>query len=324
MVMVASLSGCGATHALLGIHPAPKAKATEVPLTVEQAKTIVTRSFTAAYLGETTAGAASKAALRTAYTSEALRGVTGRIKLASVQPAVTPVSLQAQHPRLLAVSRGLTFPRFILAQTVAASGLPTLHLLVSPNAATPYRISNSVEMVPPATVKPFDPPSQGSPPVAEGGSKGTGLAVAPTTLLAQYAAQMRFPAKPISNPPFAVDSFSGQLRAGAVGVAKAVSEQAAFAQEHQVLPGSVHAVRQAGGDALVFGVIERKDYFGVKADQKVNTSGNKAFVLLTGKKEVTNGASITTLEFVVFAVPRSTGQATLVGAREQIVDGSGS
>jgi hypothetical protein len=103
-----------------------------------------------------------------------------------------------------------------------------------------------------------------------------------------------------------------------------VAVQATFSQVHKVIPSSVYAVRQASGDALVFGVIERTDSFGVKEGQHVKTAANKAFVLLTGKKLVTRSASITTLEFVVFAVPRSTGQATLIAAREQIVAGSGS
>lgn len=324
LAMVTAVSGCGATNALLGIHQGPKATAASVPLTVEQAKKVLSRTFTAAYLGETSPDAAvSGAQLRTAYTNEGLRGVTGRIKLASVQPAVTSSPLQAPHPKLLAVSRGFGFPRFILAQTVAPAGLPTLHLLTSPDVATPYRISMSVEMVPPATVKPFDPVAKGSPLLANDGAT-SGLAVAPNALLNFYAEDMRFPTKPLPRPPFAADSFSGQLQAGAAGVAKAVETQAGFAQAHNVVPSSVHSVRQANGDGLVFGVIERTDSFAVRKGQSVNTAGNKAFVLLTGKALVTKSASITTLEFVVFAVPRSTGQATLVGAREQIVDGSGS
>jgi hypothetical protein len=288
---------------------------------VDQAKRILTRSFTAAYLGETTTGASARTALRTAYTGEGLRGVSGRVRLASVQPTVASSLLQVPHPKLLAVSRGFGFPRFILAQTVASEGgVPILHVLTSPDAATPYRISSSVEMVPPARVNPFDPLSKGSPLV----NSGRGLAVAPARLLSLYAAQMAFPAKAVARPPFAVDSFSGQIRTGAAGVAKAVSTQAAFAQTHKVLPGSVYAVQQASGDALVFGVIERTDTFALKKGQSVNTVANKAFVLLTGKKKVTKAASLTTLEFVVFAVPRSKGRATLVAAREQIVAGSGS
>jgi hypothetical protein len=329
VVVISSVPGWGATHALLGIHEAPKANTTSAPLTVDQAKRILSRTFTAAYLGETTTGAASQAELRTAYTAEGLRGVGARVRLASVQPAVATSPLLAPHPKLLAVSRGFGFPRFIVAQTVASDGgLPILHLLISPDAASAYRISMSVEMVPPATVQPFDRLSSGSPLVANDTgpqmTNSAGLAVAPATLLKLYAAQMAFPAKPISKPPFVADSFSGQLLAGATGVSKDVASQATFTQVHKVVPNSVYAVRQANGDALVFGVLERTDSFAVKAGQNVNTAANKAFVLLTGKKLVTKAASITTLEFVIFAVPQSTGQAALVAAREQIVAGSGS
>jgi hypothetical protein len=335
--ILVSVSACGGTKGLLGIHEAPTAGATSAPLTGDHARRILTRSFTAAYLGETASGAAAAQQLRTAYTDEALRAVIGRTKLASVQPAARTSSFLAPHPRVLAVSRGAGFPRFIVAQTVATGGgVPTLHLLTSPDAATPYRISQSVEMVPPATVSAFEPLSQGSPlvnnntgdPVGHGvapqATKGKAGMGAPTTLLYSYAAHMAFPSPGLPNPPFARDSFSVQLREGAAGVAKAVASQATFVQAHKVLPSSLYAVRQASGDALVFGVIERSDSFVVKKGQRVNTSGNKAFVLLTGKKMVTKSASITTLEFVVFAVPRGGGKATLVAAREQVVAGSGS
>jgi hypothetical protein len=321
VAMVTSVTGCGARDAVAGIHDAPKVSSNSAPLTVDQAKRILTRSFTAAYIGETRTGATAKAALRTAYTDEGLRAVNGRMKLVSVQPAVAHSLLTAPHPKLLAVSRGFGFPRFIVAQTVASEGgLPILHLLTSPDPATPYRITQSVEMVPPAGVKPFDPLSQGSPLV----TRGTGLAVVPATLLSTYAAQMSYPSKAVPKPPFAADSFSDQIRAAAAGVAKAVAVQATYTQTHKVVPNSVYAVRQAGGDALVFGVIERTDSFAVKNGQNVKTAANKSFVLLTGKKTVNQSASITTLEFVVFAVPRSTGKATLIAAREQIVAGAGS
>ena len=322
VLTVLSVTGCGAAHALLGIHEAPKANATSAPLTVDQAKRILTRDFTAAYQGETTTGAAARTAQKTAYTGEGLRAAIARVKLGRAQPTVAGSLLLApQRPQLLAVSRGFGFPRFIVAQTVAFEGsLPILYLLTCPDAMTPYRIDMSAEMVPPATVKPFDPLNQGSPLVHD----GSGLAVAPTPLLKAYAARMAFPARSVINPSFEADPFSGQLRERAREVAKATAAQARFSQVHKVVPNSAFAVRQAGGDVLVFGVIERSDSFAVRPGQIVNTVANKAFVLLTGKKKVTKAASITTLEFLVFAVPRSKGQARLVAAREQVVAGSGS
>lgn len=317
----ASVAGCGAAEAVLGIHEPPKANATSAAMNLDQARRVLTRSFTAAQQGETSAGAAAAAALRTAYTGQGLRAAKARVKLTSVRPTAAGSTILApQEPRLLAVSRGLGHPRVMIAQTVAAKGsLPILHLLTSADAATPYRISASAAMLPSSSVKGFDPLSHGSPLLTD----GTGLAVAPTALLNAYAAGMAFPAKGASNAPFAADIFSTQLRADAASVAKEVATQASLSQVHKVVPGSVYAVGQANGGALVFGVIERTDSFTVKSGQAVNTSGNKEFVLLTGKKRVTKKASITTVEFVVFAVPRSTGKAVLVAASEQVVAGSG-
>jgi hypothetical protein len=186
--------------------------------------------------------------------------------------------------------------------------------------ATPYRISVSATMLLASSIKSFDPLSQGSPLVKD----GKGLATAPSALFDAYAAGLAFPAKPVTGRVFAADPFAAQVRDGAAGVAKAVATQATFSQMHKVVPQSVQAVRQANGDALVFGVLERTDSFKVKPDQAVNTAANKAFVLLSGKDRVTKEATITTLEFVVFSVPRTSGPATLVAASEQVVAGAGS
>lgn len=322
-VSTTAVVGCAAAPAVLGVHDAPKANQASAPLTVDQARRIVARDFTAAQQGETTTGAVAQEALRTAYTGQGLRAANARVKLVAVQPAdADPPLLAPRQPRLLTVSRGFGFPRVIIAQTVAAAkgSLPVLHLLTSPNAATPYRISASATMLLGSSVKPFDRLDQGSPLVTD----GTGLAVGDAALLKAYAAGMAFPAQAISNPPFVADIFAPQVRARAATAAKAVATQAKFSQVHKVLPDSVHTVLQANGDALVFGVIERTDSFAVKSGQAINTGANKAFVLLSGAKRVTRSASITTLEFVVFAVPRSKGKATLVAASEQVVAGSGS
>ena len=322
VVISCSVSGCGAGRAALGIREPPKANPAVAPVTVGQATSILTRDFTAAQQSAATTGAAAQAALSTAYMGEALRAAKARVRLAAIEPLGTksPV-LTPLQPRLLAVSRGFGFPRLMVAQTMAAEGsLPVLHLLTSPNAATPYRIGMSATMLPSSTVKPFDPLTQGSPLL----TNGSGLVVSGTALLGAYAAGMAFPAKVVTNPPFVADSFATQVRVRAASLAKAVAIQAKFTQVHRVVPNSVYAVRQANGDALVFGVIERTDRVTVKKGQAVNTASNKAFVLLSGKKRVTKSASITTLQFVVFEVPQSKGRAILVAASEQVVAGSGS
>jgi hypothetical protein len=325
VVTVVTVAGCGAAHAVLGIHEPPKVNAASASLTVDQASNILTRAFTAAQQAETKTGAPAQAARKTAYTGEGLRRANARVKLAKVHPAVagSPV-LAPPQPGLLAVSRGFGYPRVIVAQTEASQASegspPILHLLTSPDVRTPYRISESATMLPDSKVKPFDSLSQGSPLVIG----RSDLAVAPAALLNAYAARLAFPAKAATNPPFTADPLAAQVRAGAAGVARAVADQARFSQVHKVVPNTVYAVRQAGGDALVFGVIERTDSFEVKPDQAVNTADNLEFVLLSGKERITKAASITTLELVVFAVPRSRGKARLVAASEQLVAGSGS
>ena len=321
-VVVASLTGCGAAHTVLGIHEAPKANPAAPALTVARADAILTGAFAAAYQGDRTTGAVARAAQRTAYTAAGLRAVGARVKLAGGLPtAGSPPYPRPSKPRLLALSRGLGYPRVIVAETVTAvSGLPILHLLTSPDPATPYRISASVTMLSQSSVKAFDALSQGSPMVTD----GRGLAVAPTVMLTGYAAGMAFPARALTNPPFVADSFSAQLRTRAARVARAVAAQATFSQVHRLVPGSVYAVRLASGDGLAFGVLERTDSFAVKSGQAINTVADKDFVLMSGKKRVTQRASRTTLEFIAFTVPLSRGQATLVAASEQIVAGSGS
>jgi hypothetical protein len=322
VVTTVSLSGCGAAHSVLGIHAAPTAGAASPPLTDARADSILARIFAAASQADAATGAAARAAQRSAYTGEGLRALGARIKLAGIQSAGGEVALLgAPRPRLLAVSRGDGYPRLIIAQTVTSEGgLPFLHLLTTPDPLTPYRIGMSVTMLPLSTVQPFDALSLGSPLV----TAGTRLAVTPSELLNRYAAGMAFPGKAPSNPLIAADSFSTQLRTRAAGVANEVSAQAAFSQVHKVVPGSVYAVQQASGDALVFGALQRTDSFAVKPGQAINTVADKGFVLMSGKKRVTKVASRTTLEFVVFTVPRSKGQATLVAASEQLIAGSGS
>src|SRR5665811_2399212 len=185
VVVSSSVAGCGAARAALGIHEAPKANPALAPLTVEQAERILTRDFAAAQQGATTTGAAAQAALSTAYADQGLRAAKARLRLAAIQHSAADSPLLApEKPLLLAVPRGFGYPRVMVAQTVAAEGdLPVLHLLLSPDALTPYRITASATMLPGSTVKPFDSLSQGSPLVTD----GQVLAVSDTALLQAYA-----------------------------------------------------------------------------------------------------------------------------------------
>ena len=86
VVTVVSVTGCGAAHAVLGIHEPPKANAASVPLTLDQAQSILTRDFTAAHPGETSAGPPARAAPAPAYRRHGLRAANAAPHLTTVQP----------------------------------------------------------------------------------------------------------------------------------------------------------------------------------------------------------------------------------------------
>ena len=209
----------------------------------------------------------------------------------------------------------------MVAQTVPSGGsLPVLHLLTSPDALTPYRIAvvgHHAAELHRAAVRPAPAGVAAASPTAPS------LAVAPTALVTQYAGSLSFPARTVADPAFTADPFAGQVRQNASTQAASVAAQSGFTQRHDVVPGSTYAVQQAAGGALVFSVLKRTDTFTVRKGQSLTAP--KAFTaLVPGRTRITSRATMTTLEFVVFGVPASSGDATLVAASEQLVSAAGS
>ena len=128
----------------------------------------------------------------------------------------------------------------------------------------------------------------------------------------------------VKDPPYAIDGFASQLQAAAAAQARRVGAYAGFTQSHKVQPDSVHAIRQSNGGALVFGVIERTDTFTVKKAGSSLTSPKQFSTLVPGRTRLTRKATMTTLEFVIFQVPKGSGQARLVAASEHLVAAAGS
>jgi hypothetical protein len=319
----AALTGCGAAHSFVGIHEPPSSTSAAAAMTEDQARSIVDRVFTAAGQAQNPGSASASSARSVAFSGAALTAAVADARLASVKPSVSADSpaISPQRPRLLTVSRGPGFPRVIVVQTVPAQGsLPVLHLLTSPDPRTPFRIAESATMLPGSEVQPFNALRAGSPLVND----GKGLAVVPQSLLEAYAKGLGFPAKTAPNPPYQADAFATQVRAAAAAQASGVSKVATYTQQHAVQPGSVYAVSQAGGGALVFGVIQRTDTFTVKEAGSTLNAPKQFATLLPRKNKLTSKATMTTLELVVFAVPKGSGQAKLVAASEHLVSAAGS
>ena len=325
-----SLVGCAA---VVGVTDTPTATVGGA-LPSSQARAIATQVVTAAEMATAAPGAEGDAVRATAFTGKALTAAQADAKLAAtVSPEVKNArTLTASPPVVLAVSRGLDYPRSMVVQTTRAqSGLPVLHLLTTPDVRTPYRIAASTLMLHSAAVKAFDKVAQGSPALGD----GSGLAVRPEDLTKRYAASLAFPAAAFpgappteaspteaspTDAPFTDDTFATGVRASAVAQSQGLANIATLTQQHE-LADVMGGLRVADGKgALVFAVLDRRD-------SVVNRPGAvvtplPAFTALTGLTKVMAEANQHTLEFVAFFVPDS-GQAVVVGAEEHLVAASG-
>ncbi|WP_411285414.1 hypothetical protein [Lapillicoccus sp.] len=321
-----SLAGCAT---VVGVTDAPTATVGGA-LPSSQAQAIATQVVAAAEKATTAPGAEGDAVRATAFSGMALTAASADAKLAATVSAEVKNArtVTASPPVVLAVSRGLDYPRSMVVQTTRAqSGLPVLHLLTTPDVRTSYRIAASTLMLPSAAVKAFDKVAQGSPVLGDGSS----LAVRPEDLTKRYAASLAFPAAasptdapptdaPPTDAPFSDDTFATGVRASAVSQSQGLANIATLTQQHD-LADVIGGLRVAGGKgALVFTVLDRRDSVVNKPGAVVTPL--PAFTALTGLTTVTAEASQHTLEFVAFFVPER-GQAVVVGAEEHLVAASG-
>ncbi len=298
-----------------------------------QAARIAGQVLTAAARSQTGTATAAADARDTAFTGAARRAAVADARLAAVAPqlSLSPPAVTGAQPGVLAVSQGPGYPRVIVVQTTLKGSLyPMLYLLTEPRAGAGYKIAESATLLPSATVHRFGPLSAG----AAMPRSGAALTASVGTLLSTYAKALSYPPVKVSNPPYrSGDRFAAQLLQNAALEAAQVKGQAAFTQQHRVLPGSTVTVGQADGGALVFGALERTDAFAVKATQRLVPSP-KLLAFEPKLKAATSSARLVTLELLVFELPPGAGSsptgtagpagtARLVAASEHLVAGSG-
>ena len=313
-----ALTGCGVGSGLVGVHDAPAQVTTTAPIAADTAESIAAR-----VLGKVAEAAAAKPADAQKLRTEALTGSALAVANAASRlesgAAATPAPLtRTEPPKVLAVSRGTSWPRLILVQTATADGGAVLNLLVSPDAKTPFRLSAAAPMQPGASVAALDSLSTGSPVV----TSGSDLPVQPDALLKEYAASLAYP-KPVAAKDIeTTDPFSAAIRAHAAEQARTFGKLAALRQVHAVEPDSTVAIELRGGGALVFGLIERTDTITLGKGGKSLTP-SVDFQRLVRKKVLTKSAVLKTYETVVFTVPAD-GKASVVAVDEVLFSALGS
>lgn len=313
MLVLTSTTACAA---MVGVHDVPTTVGAVAPLSPEQAEQIATRVLTQASAANMATGAEAKSLRAASLTGSALTVATASDQLGPTPTNANPVTRPAQ-PRVLAISRGPSWPRVILVQTTDASGSSVLDLLTSADPQTPFRLSASATMQSGATIPALDTLTDGSPLSVDSAK----LAVDPAHLVSEYAASVGFPKATATGDVSTSDPFSTGVRANAVAQAKSFGDLATLTRTHKPHPEDLVTIGLRGGGALVFALLERNDDITLKSAGKSLTP-SAAFQKLVGKKTLTQSAELKSYETVVFTLPVK-GQASVVAVQETLVSAKG-
>lgn len=284
----------------------------------DAAQTTATSVVTAAATSSLDATPAGAAARAKAFVGAALESANAYAKTLPGRTAAekAEAELATSGVKVLAISRSGDDPQQILAQTtLKKTGAAVLVLLVGGGSGAPFKVAAVTPMLPDAKLDALDPTTEGSAAVAD----GKGLAAAPKDVLAAFAASVAFP-DPKPTKLLADDPLTQQLRQSARAQSQSLNNQGAFTQEHDP-KGVLGGLRLKGGNgAIVFANLVRNDAIAMRTPVKLTPA--KELTLLTGIKQISTEANLTSNEIVAFVIPTS-GQARIIAASDQLVAGSG-
>lgn len=248
------------------------------------------------------------------YAGEGARAARGSVLLVS-KGVLPKASTELRDVQVLANSRGVDYPRYLVASsTPTPGGLPWVHLLVATNAQTPYRLAMSAQVLPGAQINAFPGAADGTAVVSD----GVGYQTNPVDLLRLYAEGLTTERE---DAPYDADEFAGQVRTRAAAQQREYAAEADISVTHQLEPDPYVALEQLNGEALVFGTIMRTSDYAIKAGQQMApTAIFSAFV--PGRTALVQQARTATAQFLVFSLPKE-GKAHLVAATEMVVGASG-
>jgi len=287
------------------------------PVAPDTAATIAARVLADAARARSATGEEAKDLRAKALTGPALTVSSADSRLAKAGSTSADPVTKPTAPKVLGISRGAAFPRVMLVQSTREDGALVLNLLVSAEAAAPFKLAASAPMQPGTSVAALDPLEAGSPLTSD----GKGLAIAPDALLTEYAASLAYP-KPAAAPHVqSGDRFADAVRTNARTQSSSLKALATLTQKHNAQPETAVAISLKDGGAVVFGLMERVDTVALKPSGKSLTP-SADFQRLLGKKTLTKRAEMRTYETVVFTVPPK-GKATLVAVDETLVSAKG-
>lgn len=312
------LSGCGVGSAVVGVHPAPIEATTAAPITVDAATRIVARVLDEVAGARAMKGAKGVAARKAVMNGAALAFAEAAAKVSpSTTGADEPLTV-ASEPEVLAMSKGVGWPRAILATTLdPKSNVQSLHVLTSAAAAQPFVLTASVPMLQGAALPGLPKITQGTEFVAP--DDGEGLVLAPAAALAAYAKAIAFP-KPTANAKVSTaDGFATSLAASAAAQKKALGALANLTLSPTVVPEQTMVFRLVDGGVVVFGRMNRLDRITL-TDKAKEVTIPPTYAKVIGKSKATKALEVVSIVPVVLVVPPQ-GKVTAIGAAEQLAAG---
>jgi hypothetical protein len=286
---------------------APTAAATTADTTLKAA--VAALADTSAKGEAAREAAFTGAALETAHAwAKTLRGKT------DAQQADARIATEGA--KVIGVSRVGDQPQQLLVQTtLEKTKAAVLALLVAEGAGAGFKVAALTPMLPEARVDALDPTTTGSPAIGS----GQGLATSPEDAMRAFAESVRFP-DPVETKLLVDDPLSAQLRQSAAAQDKAIEASGSFTQRHEPKDVIGGLRLKDGAGAVVFTHIVRTDNIAMRQPVKLKPSVD--FTTLTGVKQITSEASLTSNEIIAFVIPTS-GAARIVAASDQLVAGTG-
>lgn len=307
-----ALSGCAG---IAGVHDAPQ-ETTDGPSISQSAGAEVTQRVLgeAAVVMDVT-GKDADADRKRVLTGPALASAQARERVDQVEDGPGSLAPQAEA-RVLAVSRGTTWPRSILA-TSRQGEEQLLHVLVADGPKTPYRLFATLPMAAGASIPAFAPPEDGVVVKApkDVTEKDLGAARA-------WAQAVSFPA-PEKAPTSVVldDPFSSALRRNASAQQKSLGKLATYKVEHAVGDDGIAFALADGGTLTVTGLTRKDTVTATNRAKELRMPTELADIL--GKSKITDRVTVNHLETVAFVTPAE-GKTTVVAAAEQLSGAKGS
>lgn len=308
------LGGCGIGTSLAGVHDAPAEKSDGASVSSDTAGKVADRVVTDAVGVSRTSGKAADAARSKVLSGPALREVNAAVRS---KDKGTRTSQQVKGLKVLAVSRGTSWPRAVLA-TSKTKDVQYLHVLVAESADQPYTLFADVPMAAGASVPALAPVDEGAP---------VKMSKAPeqdvTTAANSWAKGVAFPAASAAPKDVSVrDGFSVALKKNAKKTDDELGDLATYRQRQAIAKGETVAFELADGGSLTFVPMTRTDTITATKKLKELKIQQSALEHVLDASTVTKALSIKHAETVAFVTPEE-GAARVVGASDVLESAKG-